>query len=81
MDCRGAEQRGPVAPVTFWPPRVPEEVVPRRLDLVKGESDDGGVLEVGEVWATRPCRVSPWCWSCSIWLWNCPIWLWSCAMC
>jgi hypothetical protein len=32
--------------------------------LVKGESDEGGVLEVVESFSTHPCSVSICCWSC-----------------
>jgi hypothetical protein len=78
-DGRGAEPGGPWPRGLWWPPRVPEAVWRRRVGWLPGAADAGGGRAVGEVWATRPCRVSPWCGSGASGLWHCPIWLWSCA--
>ncbi len=47
------------------------------MGFVKGESDDGGLLEVLEVLSSRPCSVSSWWWSYCWWWWSC--WSWWCS--
>src|SRR6266581_3012263 len=75
----GASKVTPEPGCPLRAPRLPDEG--RRVGLVKGESDDGGLLEVLEVLSSRPCSVSTCCWSwrcccCSAcsWVWSVSTW-------